>query len=137
MPSIGTFDPDENDTQAVKEPAWKTPKTELGKSMLSACGRKKFKDRTEQRAWKTIEEKTLGFTEEDYLYLQWVKSRIQLWREKNSKSIVRPLNTLISHINNEDWRIDWTSKNRERLLKARQQIGATELEKQILTIKEK
>ena len=42
-----------------KPPKWKTPKTEIAKQALGACGRKYYKTKQESSDWRIIEKSSL------------------------------------------------------------------------------
>lgn len=134
MTPLGTFDPDEEEATQPKQPAWMRPKTQLDTNGLAACRRKKFLTRVERKRWEVIQAKTLGANEEDYLYLCWVKYKIEAVAKHNAKTIQRNFGNLMAQIENEDARMEWTGKNRKRLLTDRRKVD--NLDTELLTFKE-
>jgi hypothetical protein len=137
---VGSYDPDteDNEVRAIKRPSWSIPQTPLAQSALSACGRQFFKGnnkKVEFASWKEIEEKTLGEDDESYLYTEWVKSRIEYVAKFNSTRLSLLFDNLMRQINNNEKRIDWIIKNRNRVLAKRQVYGKDELEKLLISNK--
>jgi hypothetical protein len=135
--TVSAYDPDEEEGAPVaKRPAWQTKYSETAGKALKACGRKYFKDRNERKTWNLIEEKMSGENDEDYLYRCWVLDRIARTVKNNAHGITRSFTNLMAQVNNDDWRVDWITKNRTRLLKERQTIGKQTLTKSLLSFSE-
>lgn len=118
--TVGTFDPDNEGSEQPKIPAWKKPKTELAKSAIGAIpSRKYFKDKPEKKRWDTIEQKSMGEDEASFLFRKWVEHKIAYVAKANAHTITRSFSNLLAQIENDDWRIEWIAKNRNRLLKER------------------
>lgn len=132
--ATGYFDPDEDEAQARgKRPAWSKPKKEFTKEAMAACRRQFFNTRDEQKRWDLIEQKTLGSTEEDYLYLCWVKHKIAHVKAVNAKVNQFSFGALMTMIENEEKRIEWTTNNRKRLLDERRNKGNDQIKDEFVS----
>ena len=121
MPTIGWYDPDEDEGNERKYQAWQIPKTNLLISAMSASGRKYLKSREEQRRWKFIEEKTLGSTEYQIMFEAWVRHNIELNVSANTRSLTRSFAALMTMIENREREVDWIIANKEEVMKSRAQ----------------
>lgn len=129
---IGTYDPD-YENYGNKRPAWQTPKTDLQRRALAACGRKYFKDRhLERRAFEMEEDKARGETEEKYLHRMWIVHNIELCEEVNHPPVIeRSFPILMRMIQNDSRMVDWKAANREKALAERKEVAITDSFKQL------
>lgn len=128
---IGSYDPD-YDGGGVGHPPWQTPKTELAREALSACGRKYFrgtsKASSDFRIWDRLEDRASGASDESYLFRCWIEHCIKWAKSKNvAKTIIPfcyrldPYNPggFLGMLQSAEHSNDWIAKNRLRLLDKR------------------
>lgn len=122
---VGYYDPDEGMEYGKKKPRSLLAKTDLQKELLRICGYKSgyFKDTDQRNAFKKIEEKANGETEEQYLYREWILHNFEIAKINNRKIITRNVANVMRMIGNEERRIDWTIANRKRLLEKRKHLS--------------
>ena len=126
---VGSYDPDEEETNIVKRPSWSIPKTDLAKDALSSCGRKFFKDKPEYMRWKNLEGKTFGLTDEDYMFKKWIEKQTKYFSGTlNARAVVASFDRLISACENTEKCVDWITKNTPRLIAERKTAGIEDLE---------
>lgn len=122
---VGYYDPDWSSGGGQKRPSWATPKTKLAQDALAICGRKYFHGQTKHLSefsdWDKIEQRTMGADEDSFLYKMWVMSCMEWAKKMNIKGIVITFGTVLKMINNDENKIDFIAKNKERLLKERKQ----------------
>ena len=114
--SLSLFDPDDDDLLPGIRPGWSKTKTDLQKKALGACERTYFKSPSERKRWNALEEKTRGATDEQILFVEWIKHNIELCEKANSRQITRVFATLLTMCENNERRIDWITSNREKVL---------------------
>lgn len=126
---IGYYDPDGSNFQG-KRPAWATPKTQLAKDALAACGRKYFHGNTkhdsEYERFNVQETRAMGANNECYLYKKWIESCVEWAKSKNIQGLAITFPALLNLLENDERRNDWHAQNRTRLIEERKNNIPTE-----------
>ena len=115
----------------VADPA-RNAKTPLQARALASCRLPRFSSRPQHKAFKDVEQIAIGASNDAYLVHKWIENCISVWESANKMRTVRPLDGLISYMNNEAKRIDWIAKNQKRLLENRKKEGKESLMKDLL-----
>ena len=121
--SLGSYDPDWANGGGSGRPGWATPKTDLARRALAACGRKYFKGQTKHNSefaeWDLEEQRALGATPESYIHKAWLMNLIEWAERSNTTQITIKFGSLRHAIQNQERMIDWKASNREKVLSER------------------
>lgn len=107
-------------------------KTKLQIRALASCRLPRFSSRTQHKAFKDVEQLAIGASDDAYLVHKWIENCITVWESANKMRTMRPIDGLISYMNNEVKRLDWTAKNQKRLLDNRKKEGKESLMKDLI-----
>ncbi len=124
MSSVGYYDPFEDEENPQKRPAWQKPKDKFEERVLAACGHKFFSGNAKHSAdsmrakWDLLYQKADGADDTSRLFKAWLEHCVTWYEKLKSERGTQPFSFMLSYMNNDEKRIDWTNKNRVRILKA-------------------
>ena len=132
--SLYNYDPDD-EAPVTKRPACTIPHSHLGEKALASCRRKYFKGQSKQTSydyqqWNRIEQKAIGATEDSYLYKRWIENCIAWAVGMNAKTNIISFEKLLHLIENDEKRIDTTTRMRRQWLEERRIVPGIDFKKE-------
>lgn len=137
-----TYSPVDENGEEMKPKNYKTqtdparqPKTDLQRAALASMKRmSQFTSRSQHQAFKNLELKAIGASDEHYIWRKWFDNCIEVWRKANAVSVNRSLDNLIKYMGNENAQKEWFGKNRTKILATRKSEGRASLEKLLKSV---